>query len=76
MTEAVPGSAMGVVWRFAVATTLIVLAFSMASPVLAVSLQQAGASTFAVGLFAMLPFLMIGMLIPVVPRLLSITDCP
>lgn len=71
MTEAVPGSAMGVVWRFAVATTLIVLAFSMASPVLAVSLQQAGASTFAVGLFAMLPFLMIGVLIPVVPRLLS-----
>ncbi|HZY18869.1 MAG TPA: MFS transporter [Ramlibacter sp.] len=62
---------MGVVWRFALATTLVVLAFSMAGPVLAVSLQRGGAGTSAVGLFAMLPFLMIGLLIPVVPRVLA-----
>ncbi len=62
---------MGVVWRFAAATTLIVLAFAMTSPVLAISLQQAGASTSAVGLFAMIPFAMIGVLIPVVPRVLA-----
>lgn len=71
MTVAVPGSAMPVVWRFAFSTTLIVLAFSMAGPVLAVSLQQAGASTSQVGLFAMVSFLMIGLLIPAVPRVLS-----
>jgi MFS family permease len=70
--SAVPaGNAMGVVWRFALATTLIVMAFSMTGPVLAVSLQQAGASTSAVGLFAMIPFAMIGLLIPVVPQLLA-----
>ncbi|GAC1528159.1 MAG: MFS transporter [Ramlibacter sp.] len=62
---------MHVVWRFAFSTTLIVLAFSMAAPVLAVSLQQAGASTAAVGLFAMVSYLMIGLLIPSVPRVLS-----
>lgn len=62
---------MGVVWRFAAATTLIVLAFAMTSPVLAISLAQAGASTSAVGLFAMIPFAMIGVLIPIVPRVLA-----
>ena len=71
MTAADRGNAMHVVWRFAFSTTLIVLAFSMAGPVLAVSLQQAGASTAAVGLFAMVPFLMIGLLIPLVPRVLA-----
>jgi MFS family permease len=68
---AVAGGAMSVVWRFALATTLIVLAFSMTGPVLAVSLQKAGASTAAVGLFAMVSFLMIGLLIPVMPRVLA-----
>lgn len=71
MNAGVAGNAMGVVWRFAAATTLIVLAFSMSGPVLAVSLQQAGASTAAVGLFAMIPFLMIGLLIPIVPQVLA-----
>src|SRR4051812_41761681 len=68
--DARPGG-LGVVWRFAAPTTLVGLAFSMAGPVLAVSLQQAGASTAAVGAFAMLPFLMVGVLIPVVPRVLA-----
>lgn len=71
MTAVAPGSRMGVVWRFAAATTLIVLAFAMTGPVLAVSLQQAGASTTAVGLFAMIPFGMIGLLIPFVPPVLA-----
>lgn len=71
MTALVAGSAMGVVWRFALATTLIVLAFAMSGPVLAVSLQQAGASTSAVGLFAMIPFALVGLLIPVMPRVLA-----
>lgn len=62
---------MHVVWRFALATTGIVLAFSMTGPVLAVALQASGASTAAVGAFAMLPFLMVGLLIPVMPRLLA-----
>lgn len=71
MTALAQGGAMGVVWRFAAATTLIVLAFAMTGPVLAISLQQAGASTTAVGLFAMIPFGMVGLLIPLVPRLLA-----
>ncbi|HWP12204.1 MAG TPA: MFS transporter [Ramlibacter sp.] len=60
-----------VLWRLAAATTLIVLAFAMAAPVLAISLQQAGHSTAAVGAFAMIPFLLIAVLIPIVPRVLS-----
>lgn len=64
-------TAMSVVWRLGAATTLIVLAFAMAAPVLAVSLQQAGHSTAAVGGFAMIPFLLIAVLIPVVPRVLA-----
>ena len=64
-------SAMWVVWRLAACTTLIVLAFAMAAPVLAVSLQQAGYSTAVVGAFAMIPFVMIGVLIPVMPTVLA-----
>lgn len=62
---------MALVWRLAAATTLIVLAFSMTAPVLAVLLQQAGYGTAAIGAFAMLPFLLIGTLIPAVPRILA-----
>ncbi|HWI80672.1 MFS transporter, partial [Ramlibacter sp.] len=64
-------TAIAVVWWLSLATSLIVLAFAMAAPVLAVSLQQAGYSTTAVGAFAMIPFLMITLLIPVVPRVLA-----
>jgi MFS family permease len=71
MTSLAQGGSMRMVWRFAAATTLIVLAFAMTAPVLAVSLQQAGASTSAVGLFAMIPFGMIGLLIPFVPQVLA-----
>lgn len=69
MRAATPGLAL--VWRFGAATTLIVMAFAMAGPVLAVLLQQAGHGTAFIGAFSMLPFLMVGLLIPVVPRVLG-----
>jgi len=64
-------SGLALVWRLGAATTLIVMAFSMAGPVLAVLLQQAGHGTAFVGAFSMLPFMMVGLLIPVMPRLLK-----
>jgi MFS family permease len=64
-------SAMAIVWRLSFATSLIVLASAMVAPVLAVSLQQAGHSTATVGAFAMIPFLLIAALIPLVPRVLT-----
>jgi len=71
MTAATPHRASRVLWQFALATTLIVLAFAMSAPVLAIRLQQSGASASAIGLFAMIPFGVIGLLIPVVPRVLA-----
>lgn len=64
-------SGLALVWRLGAATTLIVMAFSMTGPVLAVLLQQAGHGTAFIGAFSMLPFLMVGLLIPVMPRLLA-----
>ncbi|WBY03607.1 MFS transporter [Ramlibacter tataouinensis] len=71
MSAAAGSGRMAVVWRFAAATSLIMLAFAMTAPVLAVSLQQAGASPAEVGLFAMVPFAMVGLLIPLVPRVIA-----
>lgn len=62
---------LALLWRLGGATTLIVLAFGMTTPVLAVLLQQAGWGTVVIGTFSMLPFLLVGTLIPVVPRLLA-----
>ncbi len=53
--------------RVMLATTLVVLSFSLLNPVLAVRLQQAGASATAIGLFATLPFLAVASLVPWVP---------
>ena len=64
-------SGLALVWRLGAATTLIVMAFAMAGPVLAVLLQQAGHGTAFVGAFSMLQFLMVGLLIPVMPRVLK-----
>lgn len=64
-------SNLALVWRLGAATTFIVAAFSMTGPVLAVLLQQAGHGTAYIGAFSMLPFLMVGLLIPVMPRLLA-----
>lgn len=64
-------SPLALLWRLGSATTLILTAFAMAAPVLAVLLQQRGFGTGAIGAFAMLPFLLIGVLIPVVPRVIA-----
>jgi MFS family permease len=64
-------SNLALVWRLGAATTFIVAAFAMTGPVLAVLLQQAGHGTAFIGAFSMLPFLMVGLLIPVMPKLLA-----
>lgn len=64
-------SNLALVWRLGAATTFIVAAFAMTGPVLAVLLQQAGHGTAFIGAFSMLPFLMVGVLIPAMPRLLA-----
>lgn len=66
-----PASGLALVWRLGAATTLIMLGYSMAAPVLAVLLQRAGHGTTVVGAFSMLPFLMVGLLIPAMPRVLK-----
>ncbi|MCG2591355.1 MFS transporter [Ramlibacter sp. XY19] len=62
---------MSLIWRLGAATTLILMAFAMAGPVLAVQLQRAGHGPATIGAFAMLPFLLIGLLMPVVPRVIG-----
>ncbi|MEJ7928594.1 MFS transporter [Ramlibacter sp. AN1015] len=64
-------SQMAIVWRLAIGTALMVLAYGMTAPLLAVLLQRAGHATSTVGAFAMVPFLMVVLLIPVMPRLLA-----
>ena len=54
-------------WRVVGATALIVLGFSTVQPLLAVLLQQRGASAGAIGLFATLPFLTIALMLPLLP---------
>lgn len=63
-------SGVALLWRLGTATTLVMVAFAMAGPVLAILLQQAGHGTAFVGAFSMLPFLMVGLLMPVMPRVL------
>jgi MFS family permease len=54
-------------WRVMLGTALVVLSYSLLNPVLAVRLQMAGASSTAVGAFAMLAFVSVAALVPVVP---------
>ncbi len=68
---ALAASRLALVWRLGAATTLIVTAFSMTGPVLAVLMQQRGHGTTLIGAFSMLPFLMVGLLIPLMPRVLA-----
>jgi MFS family permease len=58
-------------WRVMMGTALVVLSFSLLNPVLAVRLQTAGVSNTAIGSFAMLSFLSVALLIPVVPHLFA-----
>ncbi len=53
--------------RVAASTTLVVLSFSMLNPVLAVRLQALGVSATAIGMFAMLPFLSVALMVPLMP---------
>jgi MFS family permease len=55
----------------AAATTLVVAAFSMLNPVLAVRLQAAGHSATAIGVFVMLPFAAIAVMVPLMPRVFA-----
>ena len=47
-------------------TTLVVASYSLLNPVLAVRLQQSGASALAIGLMATLPFVSVAVLVPFV----------
>jgi MFS family permease len=57
--------------RIALATTLLVASFAMYAPVLAVLLQQQGHGTLAVGVFAMIGFACVAVLIPFLPTLFA-----
>ena len=57
--------------RVMLGTTLVVLSYSLLNPVLAVRLQQGGASNTAIGFFAMLPFISVALLVPLVPRVFA-----
>lgn len=54
--------------RVAGATTLMVMSFAMLQPVLAVRLQTAGVSASAIGVLAMLPFLTVALMVPLMPQ--------
>lgn len=62
---------MRIVTQVAVATALIVTGFAMVGPIAAVLLQSRGVSPLAIGFFAMIPFLMVALLLPVMPRLFA-----
>ena len=59
-------------FRVGAATSLVVLAFSMLNPVLAVRLQTAGVPTAAIGVFAMLQFASIVLTVPWMPRVFDL----
>ena len=71
MSAVLPPARLSLVWRLGAATALIVMSFSMAAPVLAVLLQRSGHGPALIGAFSMLPFLCIGLMIPVVPRVIA-----
>jgi MFS family permease len=58
-------------WRVMLGTALVVTSYSLLNPVLAVRLQQAGTSSTAIGLIAMLPFLSVALLVPMVSRVFA-----
>lgn len=58
------------------AVTLVVLMFSLLSPVLAVRLQSIGHGASAIGLFLMLPFASIALAVPMLPRVFARLGVP
>jgi MFS family permease len=71
VTAGLEAASMQKIWRLAYSTTLVVMAFSMFGPVLAVQLAQRGFGTAAVGAFAMIPFACVALLIPLMPGLFA-----
>jgi MFS family permease len=59
------------VFRIATGTALLVGAYAMYAPILAVLLQQRGLGPAAIGAFAMIGFSVIALLIPVMPQWLA-----
>lgn len=57
--------------RIALATALFVTSMAMYAPVLAVLLQQRGHGTLAVGIFAMIGFACVAVLIPFLPTIVA-----
>lgn len=57
--------------RLGLATVVVVGAFGMLNPVLAVRLQQSGHSAAAIGVFAMLPFAGVALMVPLMPALFA-----
>jgi MFS family permease len=58
-------------WRVMIGTAMVVLSYSLLNPVLAVRLQTAGVSATAIGGFAMLSFISVALLVPVVPHVFA-----
>lgn len=58
-------------WRVMLGTALVVSSFSLLNPVLAVRLQNAGASSTVIGFIAMLPFVSVALLVPVASRVFA-----
>lgn len=67
--QAAAPAALWALARVALATVLVVAAFGMLNPVLAVRLQTAGHSASEIGLFASLPFFSIALMVPLMPRI-------
>lgn len=65
------GEALAAVRRVAAATTLAVLGLALLYPVLAVRLHDLGAGTAVIGAFSMLPFAMVALAAPAMPRLFA-----
>lgn len=64
---------MRLLWLLGAGTASLMLAFAMINPVLAVLLQRQGHGPAFIGAFAMLPFLLVGLLMPIMPRVLART---
>ncbi len=60
-----------IVAQIALATTLLVTGFAMVGPIAAVLLQGRGFSPVQIGAFAMIPFVMVALLLPVMPRVFA-----
>lgn len=77
MTQALdPKLAARGVLHVGAAVTLVVLMFSLLSPVLAVRLQALGHGASAIGLFLMLPFAAIATAVPLLPRVFARLGVP